>query len=317
MTGALASLAPPRAKTQRALAYLRVSTISGQRNSKSLDGQLLEVRAYCKAKGYTLRGALKQDKKGKWVGTGDVYVDVISGARTDREGYYELLQRIERQDAAVIVAWEVPRFGRNSLDTAWLVAKAKEYELRLETSTWGRDFLADPEGELLFDVLAAVAKYERNSSLRRMQRGKRTGHERGHFVAGGLLFGYKPEGPRGAKVLLPHPVQAPVVRAVFERYAAGASLNELAQWLQLHPDVGAMRTWRATAVGRILANPTYVGQLTLKGSVVKGQHEALVAQDLYDAVQARRAQERARHPGRRPKRGERPARQDDAGDGQG
>lgn len=139
----------------RALVYLRVSTFAQEANGKNLGSQLAEIQSYCEKHGYGF-------------GDGDVFSDVVSGAKTDRAGYYQLLQRVERADAQVLIAYEVSRFGRNGTDNAWLLVKAKEYGFRIETVTGGRDFLADPESEFMFDILSAVAKYERTAILYRM-----------------------------------------------------------------------------------------------------------------------------------------------------
>lgn len=278
---------PTTTSSGRAVAYLRVSTISQDTHGANLDSQLDEIQAYCRRKGYTLRAR-------------DVYRDVVSGARTDRAGYYDLLRRIEARDVDVVVAYAVSRFGRNTLDTAWLLSKAKEYGIRLETVQGGTDYTADPEAELLFDIMSAVAKYERMSILRTMGRGKRKATERGYWAKGVPPYGYAAVGPRGSKTLKPTS-DADVVKWMFAQYAAGSGYKAISD--QLHAraptdHAGKPRKWSPKIVGEILAHPVYVGLLPHDDGVVEGQHDALVSQDEWDAVQARRATMRRRHPGR-------------------
>lgn len=268
---------------ERALAYVRVSSLAQQKEGKNLDSQLSDIRDYCHRKGYDL-------------GEADVFPDILSGARTDRAGYYKLLARIEKRDARVIVSYEVSRIGRNGLDNAWLLVKAKEHGLRIETVTGGRDFTADPESEFMYDILSAVAKYERNAIMWRMMRGKRAAAGRGMWTGGPPPYGYALDGGRGNRLLRVVVEEASVVRWCFEAYADGVGgvkrVAELARGLDPKPK------WSGTSVANMLANPVYVGLLQWEGDTVPGQHEPIVTEELWARVQRVRERARARNPGR-------------------
>lgn len=274
-------------RTGRALVYLRVSTLAQQKDGKNLDGQLDEVRAYCARKGYSF------DEER------DVFRDIISGARTDRVAYYQLLSRLEKEDAEVVVSWNVSRVGRNSLDGAWLMAKAKEHGFKIETAQEGMDFTVDASSEFVFDILTAVAKYQRNTILQDMERGKKRGHKDGRWVVGTPPIGYSTSGPRGGKVLTPNE-DAWIPREVFTRYANGESALKIAESFTARGIKAGGRggSWGANMVGRILDNPAYVGLLSFRGEIVPGQHDPIVAQDVWDRARALRAARRVRMPGR-------------------
>lgn len=271
----------------RALVYLRVSTLQQQKDGKNLDGQLDEVQAYCTRKGYTF----DKDR--------DVFRDIISGARTDRVAYYQLLARIEKEDAETIVSWNVSRVGRNSLDGAWLMAKAKEHGFKIETAQEGVDFTLDASTEFQYDILVAVAKYQRNTILQDMERGKKRGHKDGRWVVGTPPLGYTATGPRGGKVLKPNE-DAWIPREVFKRYANGESALKIAEsFTQRGVKAGGRGgSWGANMVGRILDNPAYVGLLSFRGDIVPGQHEPIVTQDEWEKTRVIRAARRTRMPGR-------------------
>lgn len=261
----------------RALAYLRVSTYAQEENGKNLEGQLAEIQRHCAAKGYELEAR-------------DVYRDIVSGAKTDRKGYYQLLSRLERQDARVVIAYDISRFGRNNLDTAWLMAKAKEFGIQIETvAEGGRDFTADPTAEMIFGILSVIATYERRSILERMTRGKTTGRKRGNWVTGAAPFGYGIEGNRGDKRLVPLEPEAGVVRRAFEARAGGATLEAIAGLVR-SSGVPTQRggQWSTGQVDKILRNPVYLGLLDSDGNTIQGRHVPLVAQEVFDRVQARR-----------------------------
>lgn len=284
---------PPKrrsARKTRAVAYLRVSTIQQQRDGKNLDGQLEEVRAYCQRNGYDL------DE------TRDIYRDIVSGARTDRVGYYQLLARLEKEDAEVIVAWNVSRLGRNSIDGAWLMAKAKEHGHRIETAQEGLDFTMDPGSEFMFDVLTAVAKLQRNTIIQDMMRGKKTGHKNGHWVTALPPVGYEARGPRGGRVLYPTD-RAALVREVFERYASGETALAISNHLRARGEPPAQSNrdgtpWAPNVIGRMLDNPVYAGFLVFRGEIAKGAHEPIIQPEVWEKVRAIRASQRARYHGR-------------------
>jgi site-specific DNA recombinase len=280
-----------RSRAKRALVYLRVSTFGQEKHGKNLEGQLDEVKEYCARKGYTL----DPDE--------DVFRDIVSGARTDRVAYYQLLARIEREDAEVVLAWNVSRLGRNTMDGAWLMVKAKEFGFRIETAQEGMDFTADPASELVFDILTAAAKFQRNTILQDMMRGKKTGHKNGRWTTGAPPIGYTAKGPRGGKVLTPN-ADAALVREIFTRYANGETQLAIATDLRgrkVTVESDPRRDglgWAANTIGRILKCPAYVGLLAFRGEVVKGLHQAIIDQDLWDRVQMRRAEVLKVRPGR-------------------
>lgn len=259
----------------RALAYLRVSTLAQETTGKNLESQLAEIKAYCEKNGYQLD-------------PGDVFSDVVSGAKTDRAGYYQLLGRVERGEAQVLVAFEVSRFGRNGTDNAWLLVKAREYGFRVETVTGGRNFLADPESEFMFDILSAVAKYERTAILYRMMRGKRAAHGRGFWASGPAPVGYVLGGNRGSKRLVVNEFGELVSKA-FELYADGASLEAVGRFMLANKVPG---TWLAHRVGRMLDNLVYTGAVVFNGDAVSNAHPALVTDEVWERVQQRRGLQR-------------------------
>lgn len=88
-----------------------------------------------------------------------------------------------------------------------------------------------------------------------------------------------------------HPEQAPVVRAIFEAYAASTmSLTALARRFGLEEE----------HVKSIIRNPAYVGLAQHNGDLHPGTMPAIVSQDLWDRVVARRQAGRFYIPGPEP-----------------
>lgn len=121
-----------------------------------------------------------------------------------------------------------------------------------------------------------------------------------------------PKAPDERVKLTPHAEEAKIVRGVFERSAHGESLGEIVRWLN---QKAPRRPWSRRLVQAILKNETYLGHIpggrrrsigvdSESGRAVlvkttpdewytfRNAHPALVSPDLFDAVQARLAENR-------------------------
>ncbi|MHB1809147.1 MAG: recombinase family protein [Solirubrobacteraceae bacterium] len=128
-------------------------------------------------------------------------------------------------------------------------------------------------------------------------------HARGHLV-GQLPWGYvrDPE----SKIAVPDPERAPLVREMFERYATGEESDRtIAAWLNAKGARSAKdRPFGKDTVRDMLVNAAYAGYvsgLRDKRKQIKGLHEAIVTEELFDRVQEVRAwRKRVLKPGRKP-----------------
>ncbi|HEV3035905.1 MAG TPA: recombinase family protein [Solirubrobacteraceae bacterium] len=103
---------------------------------------------------------------------------------------------------------------------------------------------------------------------------------------------------------MPDPERAPFVLRLFELYATGRHTDRtLAEWL----NVQGQRTTKGRAfstdtVREMLSNTAYCGYVSArrdKSKAIKGLHEAIVPEELFDRVQLmRRQRARTLHPGR-------------------
>ncbi len=148
--------------------YARVSTIG-----QTADNQLLPLRAFAAARGWTVTELTDQG---------------VSGAKEHRPGLDALLAAARRREIDVIVVTKLDRLARSLHQ---LVALSRELEAlgvdlvvldqAIDTTT--------PSGRLLFHMLAAIAEFERDlirdrvvAGLRRVQsQGTRLGRPRTVF----------------------------------------------------------------------------------------------------------------------------------------
>lgn len=96
------------------------------------------------------------------------------------------------------------------------------------------------------------------------------------------------------KLAVPHPKRAPLVREMFERYAVGQESDRtLAAWLNAKGALSARgRQFGKDTIRDMLCNAAYAGYVTGlrdQSRAIKGLHDAIVPEALFDRVQEIRA----------------------------
>ncbi len=250
--------------TVPALVYARVST-EEQGKGFSLPTQLEACRRYCAERGYLVTGE---------------YTDDVSGTLLERPGFVDLVAHARRLrdggQAPVVVVYDLDRLGRGSAVVAILEYQLEHTGARVEYVLAGEQYTG-PEGALLKAIKAALSGYENLQRAERSRRGMRGRVQAGFpvAVAGVAPYGYRYEGGRRFGRLVPDPVEAEVVRAIF-RWLVDERLSARQIALRLSamavPTRGdgfpgrairkraAFGTWRVGVVTRIVKNPLYRGE---------------------------------------------------------
>ncbi len=81
---------------QRVAIYARVSTTDGKQTPEN---QLRQLRAYAKARGFTLAAA---------------YIDHATGRNEKRPEYQKLLDAVRKRQADIVLVWRYDRFARST-----------------------------------------------------------------------------------------------------------------------------------------------------------------------------------------------------------
>jgi DNA invertase Pin-like site-specific DNA recombinase len=139
-----------------AVGYVRVSSAGQAESGAGLTDQRRAIRAECDRRGWTLA---------------DVYADNgASGGNIDRRpALREVLDALCTGEASVLVTAKLDRLSRSVLDFASLMARAERegwaivvLDVNVDTST--------PSGEMMANVVAAFAQYERRLISERTRR---------------------------------------------------------------------------------------------------------------------------------------------------
>ena len=248
--------------------YARKSTDDEERQVLSIEAQLAELREHARKESLDVVHEFVETKTAKVPG---------------RAVFNEMMARIERGEAAGILAWHPDRLARNSVDGGriiYLLDTGKLAALKFPTF-W---FENTPQGKFMLNIAFGQSKYYVDNLSENVRRGIRQKLRRGEFP-GKPPIGYRNE-PR-LRTIVVDPETAPLVRRMFETYATGRfTLKEVRKQVAAFGLVS--RSGKPLALGsikRLLMHPFYVGQFYLKGELYEGSHEPLISRDLFQQVQ--------------------------------
>ncbi len=134
----------------RAALYVRVSTLD-----QTPDNQLLELRRYVAARGWT---AVE-------------YVDHgISGSKDRRAALDQMVTDAKRRKFDVVVCWRLDRLGRNLKHLITLLDEMQALGVAFVSLAEGID-ATTPAGKLQMHILGAIAEFERGRIVERVMSG--------------------------------------------------------------------------------------------------------------------------------------------------
>lgn len=247
-----------------AVIYARYSS-SGQRE-ESIEGQLRECREYATKNGFVIVGE---------------YIDKALTGRTDkRPDFQRMLRDCERGVFKAVICWKMDRFARNRYDSAMYKYKLKKNGVRI---FYAKESIPEgPEGIILESVMEGYAEYYSENLSQNVQRGFYDSALELKTL-GQRVLGLK-KGPDDRFEI--DPGTAPIVRRIFEEYAAGECAKDI--YTRLNNE--GFRTSRGglfnkNSIRRILQNEKYIGVYEFKDIKVEGAIPAIVDKELFDKCQ--------------------------------
>lgn len=182
--------------------YARKSTDDADRQVRSIDDQLAEVRELARRHGLKIV---------------DVLLEKQSAKKPGRPVFNEMIERIEKGEATGIMAWHPDRLARNMLDGGriiHMVDTGQIQDLKFPTV----EFQPTSQGKLNLAMLFGMSKYYVDALSENIKRGQR------QKLKNGIWPGWSPLGyvnDRKSRTIAVDPVRGPLVRKAFELYATG------------------------------------------------------------------------------------------------
>ncbi|HDR8052046.1 recombinase family protein [Bacillus cereus] len=273
--------------------YARVSTTEQAEEGYSIDEQIRVLNELCEREGYFVY---------------EEYIDRgISGKNiSGRPAVQRLLMDAEQKKFDVVLVWKMNRLARKSLDLMNIVEKLnskniafRSYTEKYETET--------STGKLQFQLMAAIAEYERNNIAENVKMGMIARAKEGRWN-GGQVLGYdviECEGSnkkRKNTQLVINEKEAYTIRTIFKMYTSGHGYKSIANTInKLGHRTKKGKTFSLNAIKIIVTNPIYAGYIRYnvrrdwseKGRnninpapiIQKGEHEPIILEGVWNVAQ--------------------------------
>lgn len=262
----------------RAFIYQRVSHDPRKRGTSVRD-QETENRRTCDFHGWTVVESFTDQGR-----------SASRYAKARRPEYERMLERIERRETDIVVAWESSRTNRDVALDRVLVNLCGDIGVLICYN--GRVYdPRDPDDRYVLGLNALNAEREADAIRARINRTVRLNTEEGR-PRGRIPFGYeRTYDPASGKLneQVVQAEQAELIRRIADRIYGGESLNSIAKDLNAReiatPGGGAK--WTPTQVKRLVLKPSNVGLRQHQGRVVgKATWEPILDPKVYEVCEA-------------------------------
>jgi DNA invertase Pin-like site-specific DNA recombinase len=148
----------------RVALYARVSTLNGQQDPEM---QLSELREYATRRGLSIH---------------EEYVDQgVSGSKESRPALNRLMTDAQKCKFDAVLVWKIDRFGRSLKHLVNALADLSVYGIAFISLRDNLD-LSTPSGRLMFQIIGAMAEFERALIQERVRAGLRNAKAKGKRI---------------------------------------------------------------------------------------------------------------------------------------
>lgn len=282
-----------RKAMKTAACYIRVST--DDQLEYSPDSQLEKIRDFAKRSDMILPEEF-------------VFIEDegVSGRKASKRREFQhmiSLAKSKPKPFDVILVWKFSRFARNREDSIVYKSMLRK-QLGIEVVSVSENIGDDKMSVITEAIIEAMDEYYSINLAEEVKRGMTEKARRGEYCSI-APFGYRLENKR----LVVFPEQADIIREVFIRYVNGWGHKQLAVWLN---EMGVTTNRGGRIENRTveywLNNPVYHGytRWTPTGKtfrdyhnpdsiIVKGSHEAIINEELWNQTQKRLEEQKRKH----------------------
>ncbi|NCB49388.1 MAG: hypothetical protein EOM53_01725 [Alphaproteobacteria bacterium] len=221
----------------------------------------------------------------------------ISGGMTERPALQQMLSDIKAGKIQTVVVYKVDRLSRSIMDFHNMMTEFDKCGCNFVSITQAFD-TSTSMGKLTLNMLLSFAQFEREVSSERVRDKLHAQKAKGLWTGGMPKLGYDAID----KKLVVNEAEARDVKDIFEKYLEFSSILDLTKYLR---DKNIThKKWEtadgkkkggapigSSALSRLLREKVYIGYIENKRTkeAFKGQHQAIISKELFNAVQERLA----------------------------
>jgi site-specific DNA recombinase len=262
--------------------YTRKSSEEGLDQSfNSLDAQREACEAY-----------IKSQRQEGWHAISSHYDDGgFSGGSMERPALKRLMDDIRAGNVNTVVVYKVDRLTRSLADFAKIIEQFDAHRVSFVSVTQQFNTTSSM-GRLTLNVLLSFAQFEREVTGERIRDKIAASKRKGMWMGGHVPLGYDLRD----RMIHINPREAETVHTIYSNYVRLGCVMALKDYLDRNGISGKSRRlpdgskisgtcYSRGALYKILRNHIYVGEIRHKGSVYRGQHEAIIDREQWNQVQ--------------------------------
>ena len=246
----------PAAPSQRAAAYVRVSTNRQAEHETSLADQLAALRSYCEARGIELVEVFREPGASATDDNRPQFQAMIETA-TARDRPYDL-----------IIVHSFSRFFRDQFEFERYRRKLAKAKVKLVSIT--QDVGEGATGDLVRSILSKFDEYQSAETAKHVRRSMVANAWDGFWNGSRPPLGYRVviaerRGDKDKKVLAVNETEAPIVRKIFSLYLEGdgasgpMGIKKIVSWLNGRNYTYRGKPFHVSNVDVVLRRTTYMG----------------------------------------------------------
>jgi len=274
--------------------YVRVSTEEQVKEGYSIRGQEQKLKDYARIKDWQIY---------------DAYIDEgISGKNiTARPEINRLISDVKNGNVKNVLVFKIDRLTRSTSDLIYLIDLFNEYDCSFNSLMESID-TQTASGRMFLKIIGIFAEFERENIAERIILGRERKVNEGYTLCSHTAsYGY--DRPNGQKIQTIIESEAQIVREIFDLYVnQGVNITEIARRLNFRGvQTKHDNKWTTGGVRNVLRNNNYMGNVRHhyqdeeRAYTVKGQHEQIISQEVFDKAQQRMAKNRHISPKKQPK----------------
>lgn len=186
--------------------------------------------------------------------------ELVGTTSLKRENFMQMIEDAKKDEFDLIVAKEVSRFSRDTIDSLFYTRKLLEYDVCVYFLS-DNIITASNDGELRLTIMSSMAQDEVRKISERTKFGFKRAIEKGTVLGTNNIWGYKKENGK----LVIDELEAPLIRTIFDIYANDNKIGLKKLSMKLADQGYYNRNNNAihqNTLKKIIQNPKYKGYYT-------------------------------------------------------
>lgn len=244
--------------------YARYS--DGKQREESIEGQLKVCHDYAERNGYNVINE---------------YIDrAVSGRTDDRPQFKRMIKDSYKGNFNGIIVYQLDRFARNRIVSAKYKETLQNNNVSIISAR--ENISKDASGILMETLLEGMAEYFSVELSQKVARGMDINAEKGLANGGTTPLGYRIEN----KHYVLDENTAPIVKEIFQKYAADWSIRKICDSLnERHIKTATGKTFNRSSLHTMLKNRKYLGIYIYNGHEIPGGMPQIIDEELFNKVQ--------------------------------